>query len=176
MLSRVWPFVSPWATACQAPLSREFSRQEYWSGLPFPSPGDLPNPGIKPMSPASSALAGRFFTTEVPGNPKATWVPWKSKETIFPCPEHSKIVTEYASYQLIESQRQIHTFWLLSENEAGTLKYFFPFPTGCKALSVEGAGETLQEALLPDSNVPVQQVPAAGHGVSSPRLCQHRGV
>ena len=42
----------------------EFFRQEYWSGLPFPSPGDLPNPGIEPMSPA---LAGRFFTTEPPG-------------------------------------------------------------------------------------------------------------
>ena len=47
----------------QAPLSMEFSRQEYWSGLPFSSPGDLPNPGIEPESPA---LAGRFFTTELP--------------------------------------------------------------------------------------------------------------
>ena len=46
-----------------APPSMEFSRQEYWSGLPFPSPGDLPNPGIKPTSPASPALAGGFFTT-----------------------------------------------------------------------------------------------------------------
>ena len=45
-------FVSPWTIACQAPLSMGFPRQEYWSGLPFPSPGDLPNPGIKPMSPA----------------------------------------------------------------------------------------------------------------------------
>ena len=53
--------------ACQAPLSMGFSRQEYWSGLPFPSPGDLPNPGIEPASeyssPVSPALAGRFFTT-----------------------------------------------------------------------------------------------------------------
>ena len=45
-------FVTPWTAACQAPLSMEFSRQEYWSGLPFPPPGDLPNPGIKPVSPA----------------------------------------------------------------------------------------------------------------------------
>jgi len=44
----------------------EFSRQEYWSGLPFPPPGDLPNPGIEPKSPA---LAGRFFINEPPGNP-----------------------------------------------------------------------------------------------------------
>ena len=56
-------FATPWILACQAPLSMGFSRQEYWSGLPFPPPGDLPNPGIKPMSPA---LVGRFFTTELP--------------------------------------------------------------------------------------------------------------
>ena len=47
--------VIPWAVACQAPLSMGFSRQEYWSGLPFPSPGDLPDPGIKPGSPALQA-------------------------------------------------------------------------------------------------------------------------
>ena len=51
-LSRVWLFATPWTVACQAPLSVGFSRQEYWSGLPFPSPGDLPNPGIEPRSPA----------------------------------------------------------------------------------------------------------------------------
>ena len=48
---------------CQAPLSMEFSRQEYWSGVPFPSPGDLPNSGIEPTSPAIPALAGGIFTT-----------------------------------------------------------------------------------------------------------------
>ena len=51
----------------QASLSLEFSSQEYWSGLPFPSPGDLPDPGIKCASLASPALAGGFFTTEPPG-------------------------------------------------------------------------------------------------------------
>ena len=45
----------PWTVACQAPLSMGFSRQEYWSGLPFPSPGDLPDPGIEPRSPALQA-------------------------------------------------------------------------------------------------------------------------
>ena len=59
-------FVTPWTVACQAPLSMEFPRQDYWGGLPFPSPWDLPDPGIEPMSPA---LAGRFFTTEPPGKP-----------------------------------------------------------------------------------------------------------
>ena len=58
--SCVWFFVTPWTVVHQAPLSMRFSRQENWGGLPFPSPGDLPNPGIKPMS---SVLAGGFFTT-----------------------------------------------------------------------------------------------------------------
>ena len=59
--------MTPWPVACQAPLSVEFSRQEYWSGLPFPFPGDLPNPEVEPASPA---LAGGFFTTEPPGEPE----------------------------------------------------------------------------------------------------------
>ena len=56
LLSHVQLFATPWTIAHQAPLSTEFSRQEYWSGLPFPTPGDLPNLGIKPTSPASPAL------------------------------------------------------------------------------------------------------------------------
>ena len=64
VLSHVQLFVTPCTVAHQAPLSMEFSRQEYWSALPFASPGDLPYPGIKPESPI---LAGRFFTSEPPG-------------------------------------------------------------------------------------------------------------
>ena len=56
-LSRIQLFASPWTVAYQAPLSMEFSRQEYWSGLPFPSPQHLPNPGIKPRSLALQAKA-----------------------------------------------------------------------------------------------------------------------
>ena len=56
--------------ALQAPLSMAFPRQEYWSGLPFSSPGDLPSPGIEPVSPQSFAFAGGFFTTEPPGKPR----------------------------------------------------------------------------------------------------------
>ena len=52
LLSHVRLFVTPWSVAYQAPPSLEFSRQEYWTGLPFPSPGDLPDPGIEPRSPA----------------------------------------------------------------------------------------------------------------------------
>ena len=67
MLRSVCLFVAPWTVASQVPLSVEFSRQEYWSGLPFLTPGDLTDPGIEPTSFASPALAGGFFTTS------ATW-------------------------------------------------------------------------------------------------------
>ena len=62
-LSRVQHFATPWTLAYQAPPSIGFSRQEYWSGLPFPTPGDHPNPGIEPTSPT---LAGGFFITVLP--------------------------------------------------------------------------------------------------------------
>ena len=62
MLGCVQLFVAPWTVAYQAPLFMGFSRQEYGSGLPFPTPGDLPNPGIEPASLATPALAGGFFT------------------------------------------------------------------------------------------------------------------
>ena len=61
--SRVQLFATPWTVAHQAPLSMGFSRQEYWSGLPCPPPGDLPNPGIESESLIAPALTGGFFTT-----------------------------------------------------------------------------------------------------------------
>ena len=67
VLSHVRFFVTPWTLAHQAPLSMKFPRQEYWSGLPFPSPWHLPYPGIEPMF---LALVGGFFTAEHLGNPK----------------------------------------------------------------------------------------------------------
>ena len=67
MLSRVLLFATPRTIAHQAPLSMGFPRQEYWGRLPFPSPGDLPDPGMEPTSPLSPALASVFFTTS------ATW-------------------------------------------------------------------------------------------------------
>ena len=75
-ISCVWLFVTLWTVALQTPLSVEFYRQEYWSGLPFPSPGDLPNPRIKPTSLKSCALVGEFFTTS------ATWEALLSKALI----------------------------------------------------------------------------------------------
>ena len=58
--------MTPWTVVHQAPAPMGFPKQEYWGELPFPSPGDLPNPGIEPGCPA---LAGGFFTTEPPGKP-----------------------------------------------------------------------------------------------------------
>ena len=69
LLSYVRLFVTPWTVAHQVPLSVGFPRQEYWSKLSFPSPEDLPDPGIKPMSLVSPALADKFFTSEPPGRP-----------------------------------------------------------------------------------------------------------
>ena len=69
MLSRIQLFVTFWTIACQAPLSMEFSRQEYWSGLPCPPPGDLPNPGIRPESPASLALQADALLLSHQGSP-----------------------------------------------------------------------------------------------------------
>ena len=68
LLSCASPFVTPWIAAQQVPLYLGFSRQEYWSGLPCPPPGDLPDPGIEIESFTSPALAGRLFTTG------ATWM------------------------------------------------------------------------------------------------------
>ena len=83
LLSRVRLFATPWTVACPAPLSKGFSRQEYWSGLPFPSPGDLPNPGIEPGSPAWQA---DDLSSEPPGNSvtQPTMVKSKGKHMFLP--------------------------------------------------------------------------------------------
>ena len=74
--SDVWLFVTLWTVAREPPLSMGLSRQEYWSGLPFPSPGDLPDPGIKPTLLMSVAVAGGFFTAS------ATWKAHFSKSEL----------------------------------------------------------------------------------------------
>ena len=70
LLSHVWLFATLWTAACQVPLSMGFSRQEYWSGLPFPSPGDLLNTGIEPLSPS---LQADSLYSEPPGKPTTTY-------------------------------------------------------------------------------------------------------
>ena len=85
VLSCVRLFATPWTTAHQAPLPMGFPRQEYWRGLPFPSPGDPPNPEIEPMSPA---LAGGFFSPKPPGSPteRNTWHKPYKKPPVEKCP------------------------------------------------------------------------------------------
>ena len=78
LLSRVWLFATPRTVAYQAPPSMGFSRQEYCSGVPFPSPGDLPNPGIEPRSPA---LQANTLTSEPPGKPQPLGQRWKIHST-----------------------------------------------------------------------------------------------
>ena len=75
-----------WTVAHQAPLSLGFLRQEYWRRLPFPPPGDLPDPGRELTSPASPALAGKFFTSEPSGQPKQLYPNLKKKKK--PMPTH----------------------------------------------------------------------------------------
>jgi len=89
VLSHVWLFVTPWTLTHQSLLFMGFPRQEYWSRLPFPPPGHLPNPGIEPSSPVAPALAARFFTTEPPGKPcllvlpPKWWAPWRQGLLLF---------------------------------------------------------------------------------------------
>ena len=70
LLSHIHLFAIPWTVACQSPLFMGFSRQEYWSGLPSPSPGDLPYPGIEPTFPVSPALSAYSLPLAPPGKPK----------------------------------------------------------------------------------------------------------
>ena len=70
VLSCVWLFVMLWTVALQTPLSREFSRQDYWSGLPFPPPGESSQPRERTWYLASPALTGKFLTTKPPGKPR----------------------------------------------------------------------------------------------------------
>ena len=81
MLSHVQLYANPCTIGCQSPLSMEFSRQEYWSGLPFPTPWDISNPVIKPTSLLSPLLAAGFFTTALPGKP-INWTKCSNQKTL----------------------------------------------------------------------------------------------
>ena len=84
-------FATPWTAACQAALSTEFSRQEYWSGLPIPSPEDLPDPGMEPVSLVSPALVGRFLPVELLGKPETYYPTVNMLEIIFVSQEKKKL-------------------------------------------------------------------------------------
>ena len=93
-------FVTPWTVTCQAPLSMGFSRQEYQSGLSFPSPWDLPDPGIEPRSPT---LQAGSLPTEPSGKPKNFFLPGMKGRTIFQCVlflHKIAVVFRYMSFRL----------------------------------------------------------------------------
>ena len=98
--SHVWLFVTPCTIAHQLPLSMGFSRQEYWSGLPFPSPGNLPDPGIEPTSPA---FARRFFTTEQLRKPcfGHTWYYFLELFSFYECLFLSLLLFNHVIFSLI---------------------------------------------------------------------------
>ena len=105
-LNRVRLFTTPWTISLEAPLSMGFPRQEYWSGLPFPSPGDLPNPGIKPESPESPALAGRSFTTGATWEALSCFI--KCLDSLFLCEDYANI--HYFSSSLYFFKGFFYTF------------------------------------------------------------------
>ena len=104
VLNRVWLFAVPWTVACLAPRFMGFSRQEYWSGLPSPTPGDPPNPVIEPMSPVSPALAGGVFTTSTTREAHAYFKPPYSRK-IKTFPQVSSLPTS-APYPIIHTDAQ----------------------------------------------------------------------
>ena len=102
-------FATPWTVAHQAPLPMGFFRQEYWSGLPFPSPGDLPNPGIKPVFPA---LAGGFFTTEPPGK---LYYPFNVHRIYSYVPSFISTISDMCTYFSLAWQRLIRFIDIFKE-------------------------------------------------------------
>ena len=104
-------YATPWTVACQVPLSMEFSRQEYWSGLPFFHPGDLPDPGTEHAAPA---LAGGFFGTEPPGKPhRPNCIPHKDANVQFAVPMK---VTDFGNRIFVGDQVEMRSLgWALTQ-------------------------------------------------------------
>ena len=104
-------FVSPWTIACQASVSMGFPRQEYWSGLSFPSPGDLPDPGIKPMPPESSALTGGFFSTVPQGKPLVC-LQFSSVQSLTLCDPMNRSTPGLPVHHQLPEFTQTHVHWV----------------------------------------------------------------
>ena len=129
MFSCVRLFATPWTVACQAPLSMGFPKQEYWSGLPFPAPGDLPNPGIELTSLVSPALAVDSLPLASPGKPEDT-------DHIHPCyfNKNAEVRSQCLRAELIacvtviknKSDKSVHESQFFSMDFEPLGKYFTP--------------------------------------------------
>ena len=128
--SSVWLFATLWIVACQAQFIR-FSRQEYWNGLPYPVPGDLPDPGIKPVSLTSPALSDRFFTTSI------TWEAhgfviydlyyvevWSLNNHSVANFYHHKWMLNYVKKKFLQLLRSLHDFILQFVNMVYHIDWF----------------------------------------------------
>ena len=150
-LSHVQLFATSWAVAYQVPLSTEFSRQEYWSGLPFPSPGNHPDPGIEPRSPV---LVGRFFTTSS--------TPIKKKKpilSVFIIQRTRRLSTCLQGIFVMQTLFQRNTTSLCA---CVNLKWHIYFPTTCPlGLHLKGMCLLSVRSLFPAST-PAQNEPAFG--------------
>ena len=126
LLSCVRLFAIACTVALQVPLSMGFPRQEYWSGLPFPSPRDLPKPGIEPTSPA---LADRFFTTEPSGKPKCCHqVIQNFRVVIFPL--NGRKSMQYLKTKLRNMKDMYHLYWKLQKKTQRGGKLYCVLPDG----------------------------------------------
>ena len=116
LLSRVQLFLTSWTPACQAPLSVEFSRQEYWSGLLLRSPGALPNPGMEPTSPA---LAGGSFTAEPPEKPLLSLVRDKRNCTLLSAGKKPRIFCTMPWSSTSDEDKETMGPYFLSKRDSG---------------------------------------------------------
>ena len=154
VLSHVQLFATPWTVAHQAPLSIEFSRQEYWSRLPFSPQGDLTNPGIQPVSLASPALAGRFFTTAPPGKPVTF--------TTF----HAKI-THTGTQRTTELQLRIHFIGVMRSSPAHPAVSRRGAPSRPR-MCADPQSRTLRERVMPPRPTPYPRSAQCGEDSQGP--------
>ena len=122
--SHVQLFATLWTLACKAPLSMGFSRQEYWSGLPCPPPGELPNPGVKPASLMSPALAGGFFTTRTT---------WEAHMCVFIYKQHMREQNHTSIYLLFSKLKSLKGMFAQSLNRSVRSDSETPWTVVCQA-------------------------------------------
>ena len=125
-LSCVWLFATPWTVACQAPPPMGFSRQEYWSGLPFPSPGDLPNQGIEPgllhcrQMLLPSEPPGKSYRTKPPTNARCQQF-FILEKTIWSQIKGTREAHQEITWEQIKGVQALHTPWSLSASHSWTI-------------------------------------------------------